>query len=227
MNASEERIAIPMEGGDVSAVFAAPKEVRGAVCVAHGAGGSMESPFITGFAHAMNDAGFATLRFNFRYRERGRKAPDPEGVLRAAWVAAFAQATARTEGLPAFASGKSLGGRIASICVANGEMPARALVFLGYPLHPPGRPERIRDAPLDQVGVPMLFVQGSADPFARSDLLAAVVDRLPLAELLEIDGGDHSFRVRGAGRGGGGNEDAALRRISPAAAAFLHRVAGA
>jgi uncharacterized protein len=225
MNASEERVPIPVEGGDVSAVFAAPRKVHGVVCVAHGAGGSMESPFLAGFARTMNDAGFATLRFNFRYRERGRKTPDPEGVLRDAWVAAFAEATARAGGLPAFASGKSLGGRIASMCVADGEMAARALVFLGYPLHPPGRPERIRDAHLDRVGVPMLFVQGSADPFARPDLLAAVVGRLPAAELLEIEGGDHSFRVRG-GRARGAGEDAALATISPAVAAFLHRVAG-
>jgi uncharacterized protein len=106
------------------------------------------------------------------------------------------------DSLPAFASGKSLGGRIASMCVADG-MPAVGLVFLGYPLHPPGRPEKIRDAHLDAVACPMLFLQGSRDAFARPDLLAGVIARLgERATYVEIPGGDHSFRVPGGPRDG-------------------------
>ncbi len=89
-----------------------------------------------------------------------------------------------------------MGGRIASHIVADG-FPAAGLVFLGYPLHPPGKPERIRDAHLKQVSVPMLFVQGTRDIFATPDLLHPTVTSLPTATLVEIDGGDHSFKVPG------------------------------
>ncbi len=119
------------------------------------------------------------------------------------------------------AGGKSMGGRIASMAAAEG-MPAAGLVFLGYPLHPPGRPDRLRDEHLDAVAVPMLFLQGTRDTFARPDLLAAVLERLgPRAELVSIEGGDHSFRVAG------GRRDAATiaAGLADPAAAFVRRVA--
>jgi predicted alpha/beta-hydrolase family hydrolase len=121
------------------------------------------------------------------------------------------------------AGGKSLGGRIASMCVADG-MPAAGLVFLGYPLHPPGKPERARDQHLDRVTVPMLFLQGTSDPFASPDLLRGVVRRLGArAELEEIEGGDHSFNVRGR-RLDAREVGAGLAHL---AAPFVRRIAGA
>jgi predicted alpha/beta-hydrolase family hydrolase len=157
----------------------------------------MDHPFIGGFCRAMGEARVATLRFNFPYVERGRRSPDPEPALREAWLAAFAAATERSRGRVVAAGGKSLGGRIASMCVADG-MPAAGLVFLGYPLHPPGKPDRVRAEHLERISVPMLFLHGTRDPFARPDLLAKVLERLgDQATLVPVEGGDHSFRVRG------------------------------
>jgi len=112
------------------------------------------------------------------------------------WAAAFRHGA--EIGGPVWAGGKSLGGRIASMMAADGELDPAGLVLVGYPLHPPGKPERIRDEHLGGIRVPMLFLQGTADPFARWDLLSGVVDRLGTrATLHPVEGGDHSFRVRG------------------------------
>jgi predicted alpha/beta-hydrolase family hydrolase len=145
----------------------------------------------------MNEADVATMRFNFPYLEAGRRSPDTPAAAVTAWGAALDAAAARAGGAPVVAGGKSYGGRMASVAVAEG-MPAAGLVLLGYPLHPPGKPERIRDEHLYGIGVPMLFVQGTGDAFAQPDLLAGVVTKLGrLATLHQVDGGDHSFNVRG------------------------------
>ena len=179
-----------------------PPGADAVLVLAHGAGSGMRSPFMAGFAEELGRLGVATLRFEFPYMQAGRRAPDRPQVLLDAWGEAFAEGVERAGGRPAFAGGKSMGGRIASMAVAEG-MAAAGLVFLGYPLHPPGRPEKIRDAHLDAVPVPMLFLQGSRDSFARPDLLAGVIARLrPRAEYVEITGGDHSFRVAGGPRDG-------------------------
>ncbi|MFM8944806.1 MAG: alpha/beta family hydrolase [Actinomycetota bacterium] len=184
-----------------------------------GRGAPLDSPFLAGFAAALVARGVAVLRFNFPYQERLPRPPDRSPVLLATWRAAFAVATDRADGRPVAAGGKSLGGRIASMAVADG-MPAPALVFLGYPLHPPGREERLRDAHLPRVDVPMLFLQGTRDPFARPDLLHALVARLGArATLVEIAGGDHSFHVAGTPREAAG-EGASL---AEPVAAFLAR----
>jgi uncharacterized protein len=184
--------------------------------VGHGAGGGMETPLLQGFAEGLAAAGVTCLRFHFAYSEAGRRSPDREPVLRDVWSAAF---DAGSElGRPAWAGGKSLGGRIASMMVADGDLPAAGLVFIGYPLHPPGRPERIRDAHLDAIEAPMLFLQGTADPFARWDLVESVIERLgERAALHPVEGGDHSFRVRGARRDDPGTGSA----LGEAAARFI------
>jgi uncharacterized protein len=169
----------------------------------HGAGSPMTAPLLEGFCRAIADLGVATLRFDFPYMRDGRRAPDRAPVLIAAYRAAFDEAVARADGLPVLAGGRSMGGRIASMAVAEG-MAAAGLVFLAYPLHPPGKPERIRDAHLYDVSVPMLFVQGTRDAFARPDLLAGVLARLgERARLVAIDGADHGFKVAGGERDGG------------------------
>jgi uncharacterized protein len=218
---SEERLRFDAAGTEVTGAFARPRAAIATLVVAHGAGGGMDSAFLTGFTGAMNGAGVATLRFSFPYAERGRKAPDPEATLRSAWAAAFATAIGRAARLPMFAGGKSLGGRIASMCVADGAIEARGLIFLGYPLHPPGRPERVRDEHLYRVEVPMLFLQGTKDPFARQDVLEPVIGRLGRrAEYVAIDGADHSFRVRGAGR----DDGATGASLAEPASAFVRRL---
>jgi len=177
-----------------------PPGADAVLVLAHGAGSGMRTPFMAGFAEEIGSLGVATLRFEFPYMQAGRRAPDRPQVLLDSWREAFAEGVDGAAGRPVFAGGKSMGGRIASMAAAEG-MPAAGLVFLGYPLHPPGRPEKIRDAHLPDVPVPMLFLQGSRDAFARPDLLAAVIARLgPRAEYVEVAGGDHSFRVPGGPR---------------------------
>ena len=167
--------------------------------LAHGAGGTLRNPLLDGFAAGLAAAGVTCLRFNFLYSEAGKRSPDREPLLREAWAGAFARGG--EIGQPAWAGGKSMGGRIASMMVAEGELDAAGLVFVGYPLHPPGKPDRLRDEHLGRIGVPMLWLQGTADPFARWDLLEGVVGRLgKRATLHRVEGGDHSFRVRGQKR---------------------------
>ena len=161
--------------GPTAGILDAPAGASAVVVLGHGAGSGMASPFMAGIARALAGLGLAVARFDFPYMHAGRKAPDPAPALVETWRLARAAVAERT-GLPLVAGGKSLGGRIASMAVAEG-MPADALVFLGYPLHPPGRPEKLRRDHLAQVPVPMLFLQGSRDAFAQPDLLAETVAR--------------------------------------------------
>ena len=188
---SGERLTVATPRGEVSAVW---EPADGPVIVVgHGAGAGMEHPFIVGFCEALAGEGLASLRFNFPYMEAGRRTPDQATNGVAAFRAAFDAATERGDGRPVLAGGKSYGGRIASMAAAD-RMPARALVFLGYPLHPPGKPERIRDEHLYGLEIPMLFLHGTKDPFADPALLTAVVERLgDRTTLVEFDGAGHSF----------------------------------
>ena len=201
MATPEEPLSLETSKGPVSAIYARPRAPLATIVVAHGAGAGMDHPFLVGFARACLEEGLATMRFNFPYLEAGRRSPDTEGVLRDAWRAAFEAASARTKAEPVWVSGKSLGGRIASMCAADGEIDPAGLVFLGYPLHPPGKPERIRDEHLYRVEAPMLFLQGTSDPFATPALLRRVVQKLgDRATLVPFEGGGHSFEVRGKKR---------------------------
>ncbi|MGH2709760.1 MAG: alpha/beta hydrolase family protein [Actinomycetota bacterium] len=192
----EMKIETPL--GTVSGLASGPKGGP-VVAVAHGAGGNMTNPVLEGFAAGLTAKDVGCLRFNFAYTEAGKKAPDREPKLRQVWGAAFERA--QELGDQVWVSGKSLGGRIGSMMVADGDLGAAGLILIGYPLHPPGRPERIRDAHLYGIKVPMLFLQGTADPFATWDLFKGVLKRLGnKASLHEVEGGDHSFRVRGMKR---------------------------
>ena len=186
------------------AAFARPDNPSAIVVVAHGAGAGMEHPFMLGFTDGLNSLGIATLRFNFPYREAGRKFPDRPPAAIATWRAVMAAAAERAaehgDTGPLWAAGKSFGGRMASMAVAEG-MEAAGLVYLGYPLHAPGKPEKLRDGHLYGITVPMLFLQGSRDTFATPALLEDVVGRVgPSAVLQWVDGGDHSFAVAGLKR---------------------------
>ena len=188
-------LTIETSRGPVSGSLEGPA-ASSMLVLAHGAGSDIRHPFLEGFARGLVEGGVACLRFNFPYTEAGRRAPDREPVLRETWRAAFEEA--RTRGGPVWVGGKSLGGRIASMCVADGELDAAGIVFVGYPLHAPRTPERVRDEHLYRVEVPMLFLQGTADAFARADRLDPVLRRLgERATLHAVEGGDHSFRVRG------------------------------
>jgi uncharacterized protein len=165
-----------------------------ALVLAHGAGHGMDTRLLVDIADALAHRDVAVLRFNFPYAEVGRRSPDPQSRLEASYRA-VASAVAKEFERP-YIGGKSMGGRIASHIVADGFL-AAGLIFLGYPLHPPGHPERIRDAHLTRIDVPMLFLRGTRDPFATPELLHQTVAGLPTARLVEFEGGDHSFKVRG------------------------------
>jgi predicted alpha/beta-hydrolase family hydrolase len=217
MASTEERIEFDAGKGPASAAFARPAKATATLVIAHGAGAGMDHPFLVGFSDAMNDESVATMRFNFPYMEAGRRSPDSAPAAVAAWRAAFDVAIEHSGNLPVFVGGKSYGGRIASMAVAEG-MPAAGLVFLGYPLHPPGRQEKIRDEHLYAISLPMLFVQGTGDAFADPKLLARVLKKLGAkAELHSIEGGDHSFNVRGAKR----DARATGASVAPVVAAFI------
>ena len=189
---------VAVSGREVS--IAIHGEGETAVVLAHGAGGDRRAPLLTTVARGLAAAGHRVVLTNFPYSEDGRRAPDPPALLEAT-VDAVATYAERTLGARrVILGGKSMGGRMASQLVAKGRA-AAGLVFLGYPLHPPGRIDQMRDAHLAAIAPPMLFIQGTRDAFARWDLIEAVVSRLPRATLHRVEDGDHSFRVpRRAGR---------------------------
>jgi len=200
---SLQRVSIPVGAKwTTSGLLAIPGRYREgkAVVVAHGAGNDMETPLISSLAGGLAEAGYLTLRFNFLYRDRGAKTPDDEKTLGETWQAAYRFIKEET-GLPVnafIAAGKSLGGRIASRMVSAGLLPADRLIFLGYPLHPPGDREKLRDAPLYAIRIPMLFFAGTRDPFCDADLLKSVLSRIRAPwKLCTIEGGDHSFHRHG------------------------------
>jgi uncharacterized protein len=190
-----DRLQLPVGTHTVSALLSTAPDAKALAVIAHGAGAGMEHPFMVGASEGLAANGVSVLRFNFVYAEEGRRSPDRPALLTEAWAVALETGLARAGGVPVVAGGKSMGGRIASQAVAQG-LRAEGLVFLGYPLHPPGRFDALRDRHLAAITAPMLFVQGTRDAFARADLLAAVLGGLgDRARLHSVEGGDHSFGV--------------------------------
>ena len=161
---------------------------------AHGAGAGEDHPWMVRAAKGLAARGIRVLTFNFPYKEAGRNAPDPGAVLEEAFQSAWRGATRGATGR-LFAGGKSMGGRIASQAAARGlfEPAASGLVFFGYPLHPPGKPDQRRDRHLPKIQLPMLFLQGTRDPFGSPEEMQALAAGLPTATLRLIEGGDHSL----------------------------------
>jgi len=184
-------------GARVSGLLLRPDGARLLYVLAHGAGAGMRHPFLETVAQLLGERGVGTLRYQFPYMERRASRPDPPAVAAAAVRAAVAEAGRVAPGLPLVAGGKSFGGRMTSTAQAEAPLPGvRGLVFLGFPLHPPGRPGDSRAEHLAQVQVPMLFLQGERDDFADLKLLRPVVKRLgERATLHLVEGGDHAFKV--------------------------------
>lgn len=189
-----ETIEIATEHGAVSASVHGQGST--VVALGHGAGGDRRVALLVRMADALAEAGRRTVLYNFPYTERKKRVPDRPEVLEATVGAVAAHARSALGASRLVLGGKSMGGRIASQAVAKG-LAADALVFLGYPLHAPGRFDALRDKHLPAIAVPMLFVQGTRDAFARPDLLSAVLGALgERATLHSIEGGDHSLAVR-------------------------------
>ena len=193
----EKSLRIATGEGDVGALLVAPPDARACYVLAHGAGAGMTHAFMAAVAHDLAARGVATLRYNFPYMERGSKRPDTPKVAHAAVRAAVAEAARQLPGVALFAGGKSFGGRMTSQAQASEPLAGvRGLVFLGFPLHPAGKPSDERAKHLAQVRVPMLFMQGTRDELADLALLRPVIAALRERATLEVvEDADHSFHV--------------------------------
>ncbi|MFC8683250.1 alpha/beta family hydrolase [Microbacterium ureisolvens] len=197
-------VALPAGGVEVSADLVSPESPWAFAGLAHGAGAGYRHPFLTGFADALAQAGVATLRFNFPYVEAGRRMPGPAAHAVLTWTAVHAALVEHAAGRPVAAIGKSYGGRMASMAAAEGAIDPSGLVYLGYPLHPPGSPDKARTAHLPDVPQPQLFVEGTHDPFIDPhEQLEEAVASCRDAEVVWIEGGGHSFEVKGRKRPAG------------------------
>ncbi|MGZ3352202.1 MAG: alpha/beta hydrolase family protein [Xanthobacteraceae bacterium] len=195
---STQQLKMNVDASDaVSALLLRPAGARACFVFAHGAGAGMTHAFMEQFAAGLCDRGVATLRYQFPYMEKGGKRPDAPPLAHAAVRAAVAEAARCCPGLALFAGGKSFGGRMTSQEQAIAPLAGvRGLAFLGFPLHPAGKPSDVRAKHLGDVRVPMLFVQGTRDKLAELTLLEPVVRRLGAsASLHQVAEADHSFHV--------------------------------
>jgi hypothetical protein len=168
------------------------------IVLAHGAGAGQDSAFLVEFARAFATLGVDVVTFNFPYTQARRRIPDRQPILEACYQAVVAQVHARVASAAhhLFIGGKSMGGRIAThIAAADPGLPIDGIVLLGYPLHPPGKPDQRRDRHLPAIKRPMLIVQGSRDPFGTPPEFEPVLRAVPSATLHVVNGGDHSFKV--------------------------------
>lgn len=194
----------------VSGLFLTPPRARAIYVFAHGAGAGMAHPFMVAVADELAGHGIASLRYQFPYMEEGGKRPDPPKLAQAAVRAAVEEAARLVPSLPLIAGGKSFGGRMTSQAWAASALPGvRGLVFLGFPLHPAGKPSDERAEHLSDVKIPMLFLQGTRDALADVKLLKPVIKRLGARASLELfEDADHSFHVPARS----GRKDADVRR---------------
>ncbi len=187
---------IETDGGAVTIRFDGAEDARSLLVLAPGAGAPLDSDFMATFARGLGREGLEVCRFNFPYQERGRRSPDAQPVLESAYRRVVDELDSVRAGRALFLGGKSMGGRIASHIVAQG-LEVEGLVFLGYPLHPPGKRERARAEHLRSLGAPMLFVEGTRDPFRSLEILEPILEQLDApTRLVLVEDGDHSFKVR-------------------------------
>jgi predicted alpha/beta-hydrolase family hydrolase len=210
MFSSMTETEIQVAGGDRTSLtiyLATAGDTPATLILAHGAGAGQRHPFMVSFAQGISARGIDVVTFNFVYLQRGRRVPDRMPQLMACYdsVIAFARDHVASARERLFLGGKSMGGRVgthiaavAAPASASNRPTLKGLVLLGYPLHPPGQPDKPRDAHLPNVRVPMLFVQGSRDAFGTPSELEAVFDRLsPRPTMRIVEGGDHSFKISG------------------------------
>lgn len=193
---TKKRIRIPAGEDTVSALWQKPAAPEALIVLAHGAGAGMEHAFMETMATRLVQRDMAVLRFQFPYMEKGRRAPDRAPRLLLTWSAALDKATGLAGDLPLYMAGKSMGGRMASLWLADHpDADVAGVMYLGYPLHPPGKPGTARGDHLSRIACPQLFMQGTRDKLATIPLIRRVCDGLPGATLHIVEEGDHSFQV--------------------------------
>jgi predicted alpha/beta-hydrolase family hydrolase len=215
-------INIPTSRGDIRALLSMPDDAQWLYVFAHGAGAGMKHTFMEAAATALNERGIATLRYEYAYMSAGSRRPDRAPVLETTTRDVVTFAAEAWPGLRIAAGGKSMGGRMTSRAQSAGPLPrVEALVFFGFPLHPPKKPSIERAEHLAGVGVPMLFLQGTRDDLADLELMRGVIRDLgPRATLHVVEAADHGFGV--LKRSGRTNEEV-LGELGAAAASFLAR----
>lgn len=182
---------------DISSVWLIPEDYKAVLIIAHGAGHDMNSVLVSQIHEGISEHNILTVKFNFPYMEQGLKAPNTPHVLEETWQKVIDTVIEKTgvTRKDIFLSGKSLGGRYATILACKEDLYAGIILF-GYPLHAPGKPEKPRFGQLKAIHEPMLFIQGSRDSLCRLDVFKPLLDSLsPVPKLHVIDGGDHSFKL--------------------------------
>lgn len=220
LTGKEIRFAVSEKAGAVSGLLALPVAAALLLVLAHGAGAGMRHRFMEDVAAKFASCSIATLRYQFPYMEKRLKRPDSEAVLTDTVRAAVGAAKKFAAGLPIFAGGKSMGGRMTSLAAAKAPLDgARGLIFFGFPLHAAGNPRAERGEHLSDVKLPMLFLQGSRDALADLKLLKPLCKRLGGdAELFVIEGGDHSFHMLKSAKR---SDDEVLGEVIEKAAAWM------
>lgn len=186
------RRTIDWDGGQVTAITEGDGSIG--VLLAHGAGTDQEHPSMLALREGLASGGLKVMSFNYPYTERGVKSPDHQDKLIACHRAAAETLTREVDAL--FLAGRSMGGRMGTYLVADG-FPAAGLVLYAYPLHPPGKTEKLRVAHFDEIEIPMLFFQGTKDTLSRMDLFEKHIEALPNAEVEVLEGAGHGYRGRG------------------------------
>jgi uncharacterized protein len=222
-SAKEIHFEVSEKAGTVSGLLLLPRSAKSLLILAHGAGAGMRHVFMQNAADRLAGNDVATLRYQFPYTEKGSKRPDSESVLTASVRAAVITGKKYAGGLPLFAGGKSMGGRMTSLAAANEPLDdVRGLIYFGFPLHAAGKPSADRGHHLFDIKLPMLFLQGSRDALADLKLLKPLCTRLGKGvELFIIDGGDHSFHLL---KSSGRSDDRALDEAVQKVASWTSRV---
>jgi predicted alpha/beta-hydrolase family hydrolase len=194
---TEHRFVVTESSGEVSGILVRPASARALYVFGHGAGAGMRHVFMETAAERLTALNIATFRYNFPFMEAGRGRPNDASILVKAVRSAVTEAASLEPDLPLFAGGKSMGGRMTSTAASKQSLPGvLGLAFFGFPLHAPGRDSDERGTHLSDVGLPMLFLQGTRDRLAKLNLLEPLLERVkPRPTLHVVEGADHSFHV--------------------------------
>lgn len=179
----------------VSVEVITPETTKAVYVFAHGAGAGMNHAFMKSLSEELATFGIATFRYNFLYMEQKKKRPDFPALAHQAIAAAIDKTCQLFPNVPLFAGGKSFGGRMTSQYLSANPVDVKGIVFVGFPLHPAGKPAIDRADHLEKINVSMLFLQGTRDTLAELSLIESVTQKLPTATLIKLEGADHSFKV--------------------------------